>query len=456
MIFPLLVISVLAAPRAPAEAEVVAYLPKLEQVSQLMPFLSAAGSKSALLRPEAWRSDMHPLLDLDVASRESFLAAGLDPAGSLTSSRIGDFSFSCVSLSNVETFRKAADPKLARLGQVFEKLEGGVAIYGSRDPVGRVLAAYSVAGKESCAVIGHGLSVEKQLPALAKATSKPAAGPGFTLAGKAPGALQLIDPQGTPHGAVSLSAKELTLTADGRAKGAGFMALAGAGASPFGVFSAAGLSVVRARAAKAQLPDLIELVLRHLPGSAALGPVAREVTPALTGNTALLVSHARVTTGLRTREARFFALRFALLAEVSDAEAVTAALAKLDPKALAFREGTLSLALEGTTLVLSNDAEVKAKALAALPKAAGKQAHGLEFEVEPKLVARALQQVPLLEAVQAPELAGLVAVSSELGPLLLASERVQGFLDSTGANQHAGRVTWRLDAAKFTPDAGVP
>jgi hypothetical protein len=456
MVLPLVLISVLSAPRAPAEAELVAYVPRLEQVSTLMPFLNAAGSKSALLRPEAWRSDMHPLIDLDVVSKDSLITAGIDPAGSLTSSRIGDYSFSCVTLGSVEAFRKLADAKLARLGQVFEKTEAGVSLYASRDPVGRVLAAYSVAGKESCAVFGHGLSVEKQFTALAKATTKPAPGPGFALGSKLPGALQVVDPAGTPHGAISISAKELTLTADSKLKGTNLMQLAGAGPSPYGALSTHGLAVVRARAAKAQLPELIQQVLRYAPGSATLGPLAKEVAPLLTGNTALVVSHARVTTGLRTKEARFFALRFAVLAEVTDAAAVSALLEKVEPKSLAFREGTLTLGLEGTTLVVSNDNEARSKAVAALAKADGKQARGLEFEVDPKLVAKALQQVPLLEAVQTPELAGLVAVSAELGPLLLASERVSGHLDSTGTAQHTGRLTWRLDPAKFNTDAGTP
>jgi hypothetical protein len=96
--------------------------------------------------------------------------------------------------------------------------------------------------------------------------------------------------------------------------------------------------------------------------------------------------------------------------------------------------------------------------VAALASASGKQAHGLEFELDPKAVARGLQQVPLLEAVQAPELAALVAASTELGPLLVASAKLGGGLDST-AEGHVTKLTWLLDAAKFVdpvPDAGVP
>ena len=106
-------------------------------------------------------------------------------------------------------------------------------------------------------------------------------------------------------------------------------------------------------------------------------------------------------------------------------------------------------------LIVSNDPEVRARALTALKNAAGKQLHGVEFEVDPKLVAKGLQQVPLLEAVQTPELAGLVAAGTELGPLLLASERVSGWLDSA-SGVHTSQLVWRLEAAKFAPDAGAP
>jgi hypothetical protein len=454
MFLSLFLISVISAPKAPPESEVVIYLPKIDATSQLLPFFNAAGSRAPLLRPESWRSQGHPLIDVDLTSKEALALVGIDGTTSLTSARLGDASVSCVTLSNVDTYRKAADAKLARLGDVFEKVEGGVSIYATRDPLGRVLAAYSMHGRDSCAISGHGRSVEKQFGLLSQVVVKAASGPGFAMATKVPGALQVIGPAGTQHGVVSLNAKELTLTADARSKGLPLAQLAGGGVSPLGAFSAAGMTVVRARVAKTQVPSLVESAVRQFPGGAALLPLAREAAPLFTGNAALLLSHAKVTTGLRTREARFFALKSALVAEVSDAAAMTALLAKLDPKTLTFREGTITVSLEGTILVVANDADVRARAVAALANAAGKQAHGVEFEVDPKLVARGLQQVPLLEAVQTPELAGLVAAGTELGPLLLASEKVSGFLDSSNGGIHTARMVWTLEAAKFAPDAG--
>lgn len=454
MYFSIVLISVLAAPKAPADAEVVAYLPKIEAASQLVPFFTAAGSRAVLLRPESWRSQAHPLIEVDLTNKEALALVGIDVNASLTSSRLGDTSVACVTMSSVDLYRKAADAKLARLGEVFERVENGVSIYASRDPLNRVLAAYAVHGKESCAISGHGRTVEKQFGMLAGVVTKAATGPGYTIASKLPGVVQLLAPSGSQHGVISLNAKALALTAELKSKGLPLAQLAGAGVSPLGAFSTSGMAVLRARVAKTQVPSLVEAAVRQFPGSAALLPIAREAAPLFTGNAVVVLSHVKVTTGLRTREARFFALRSALVAEVSDPVAMAALIEKTDPKTFTFREGTLNVGLVGSMLVVSNDADVRARVITALEKAPGKQAHGVEFEVDPRLVARALQQVPLLEAVQTPELAGLVAAGSELGPLLLASERVSGFMDSASGGVHTGRLVWQLDAAKFAPDAG--
>lgn len=456
MLLSLVALSLLGAPRAPAGADAVTWIPKVEQVATAAPFFAAAGTRSVLLRPESWRGEAHALLAVDLFDRESVLLAGLDPAGELTRATFGDAVVTCVSVGDVAKYRAACDAKLARLGTTATVTVKGVSVVTTRDALNRVLAAYAVQGKQSCAMTGHGRSVEPQLVLLAEALTKPAKGAALGLAAALPGVGVVLRDEGSRQGAVALSTQGLTARLDARGKGLGLAQLQGAGASPFGAFSAPGLAVLRGRFAAAQLSALVEEVLRNLPGGAALRPLAKELVPAMTGNVALLASHVRVSSGLRTREARFFALKHAVLVELADPALATAALERFDRGALGFREGTLSLSVHGNVLVLANDADVQARALAALPTAVGKQAHGLELSVEPKALAKALQQVPLLEAVQAPELAGFVAASTELGPLLLASDKVTAWLDSAPGGKHAAQLTWVLDAAKFTPDAGVP
>lgn len=452
----LVLISLTAAPpRAPVETPALGLVPVLIDTSSLLPFFEKAGTRSVLARPEGWKFDAHPVLELDVTNAEALARAGIDAKGPLTRATVSDATMGCVRLINVEAYRKACDARLARAGDAFEKVEAGLTVYGSRDPIGRVMVAYAINGKESCAVNGHGRSVETLLPMLAKVTAKPASGPVFALAAKVPGALQVLMPGATRYGAVAFTGKEYELTVDGRSKGAPFAQLQGAGASPMGALKSDGMAVVRGRVSKAQLPSLVDEVVRVMPGGSALQPFAREVAPLLTGNTALFLSHVKVGAGLRTKEARFFALKGALLAEVSDVPAVEAVLARIEPGLLKSAQGTLSLSVERGVLIIANDAEVKSKAVSALATASGKQAHGIEFDVDPKAVAAGLQKVPLMEAVQAQELAALVAASTELGPLLLASERVSGWMDSSSDGQHVGKLVWKLDAAKFQPDAGV-
>ncbi|MGV3624673.1 MAG: hypothetical protein ACO1OB_27890 [Archangium sp.] len=455
MLTTALILSLAAGPKAPPGAEMITFVPKVDGVTQLLPFFQAAGTRSLILKPETWAADAHPLINVNLLDKEALARSGIDGNAGLSRSQLGDVVIGCVTVKDLEAYRAACDPKLARMGEVFQKTENGVTLHGSRDPLGRVLVAYAIAGKESCAIAGHGRSIDSQLPALMKLVNKPTTNPAITMAAKMPGAIQFII-SGSRHAVVSLNGKDLTVTADAKMKAHRMNEFAGAGESPLGKFAPAGMTVVRARFKKADMPHVVEQLVRNFPGSTALLPVAKTIAPHLTGNTAAVASHAKVTTGLRTKEARFFALKMAIVAEVDDVAAVQASLDTLDAKTLATREGTISVSLNGKFLIVSNDGEAKAKAENALANAAGKQAHGLEFVVDPRLVARGLQQVPLLEAVQSQELAGLVAAGSELGPLLLASKQLFGWVDSAGEQLHTAKLTWELDAAAFqTTDAGV-
>ena len=162
----------------------------------------------------------------------------------------------------------------------------------------------------------------------------------------------------------------------------------------------------------------------------------------------------KVTSGLRSPVARFFAARFVVLAETDDPKGAQTLIDSIDPKALAFKEGTLSAGLAGTVVMLSNELEVRDTVVAALATGAGPQKHGAELEVDPKALAKALAAVPLLEIVQSPELSGVLIAATELGPLLQMTNRVRGWLDSTSATTQRAQLTWTLEAERAAPDAG--
>jgi hypothetical protein len=97
---------------------------------------------------------------------------------------------------------------------------------------------------------------------------------------------------------------------------------------------------------------------------------------------------------------------------------------------------------------LSNDGPALEATFHALPATAAKQAHGVEFGLDPERVARALAQVPVVDVLSVPELAVLLGVSAEAGPLLLASEKLSGYADTDAAGALRGQVVWSLKKKK--------
>lgn len=448
----LLLLALAGAPKGPAEAELVTWVPRLDAMSSLLPFFRAAGTRSLSLRPEAWRQQAEPLLELDITSRDSLDLAGVDSSGGLTTSSLGERTFTCLTLTDPKRFTARATERLARMGDVFTKTEGAVTVTASRDPINRVLGAIAVSGKDACTLVGHGLSVEKQLPLLRQSVVGKLTSPAVALI--PPGVASFLVPSGSKFGAVSLTAKGLTLTGELKARNLPVAELSGPGPSPYATFTPVGILSVRARFARTAMPRVLDQLVARLPVD--LSAPARALAPALSGQTALLVERVSVTTGLRTPAARFFAVRFAIVAEVSDLALATSVVSAVDTHPLTLREGTLELGLVGNHVVLSNDPDTRRRAVASLDGSAGKQAHAVEFSVSPQLTATALAQVPLLEAIQAPELAGIVALSSELGPLLVATERMDGFVEAPGPNQTRAQATWALNPSRFAMDAGTP
>jgi hypothetical protein len=455
LLSPLVALALLAGPQAPARAELVTFVPRLDALRGALPFFQAAGSRSALLRPEAWRAEALPLLSVDVTSQDSLDEAGLDAAGPLTVSHLQERTLSCVRVADARRFKARVDAALQRQGTRFEVVRAGLPIVGARDPLNRVLDAVATRGAAACALHGDGLSVEPLFQALAEALTQAPQGAGYQLAAATPGLAQLIQPGGPRPFSAGLSASGLGATLKVRAQGLEVPRLLGSGPSPYAALSAPGLAVVRARFARAAMPEVLARLAREVPAGAALAELAPALAPLLTGEVAGLFGRVKVSTGLRTAEARFHAVKLALVARTSDPTAAAALVASLDAGRLAVREGRLSLSVVGDAVVLANDDEARRQLLAALPGAAGAQAHGLELVADPPRLAGALAQVPLLEVVQAPELAGVLAAATELGPLLLASRAASFWLDPLGGAGQVGQLSWSLDEGHFPADAGV-
>jgi hypothetical protein len=447
-----------AGPRAPAEVDFAFFIPKLEDAAQLIPFLDVAGERSALLRRESWRNEVHPLLRLDVTRKDSLLEAGIDPLGAGTLSFRGNFSFSCVTLADVKKYEAACAERLKTLGEVWRKEVEGVSVVGSKDSLGRVLSGYVLKGKESCAVGGGGNTVEKPLLEAGKLLGKPPGGSMWKTAQALPGQALVV----SPTAVVGLKGNGLTLTQEFKSGRYPMAKLAGAGPTPYGGAAFDGLFWSRLRVEPSQVAMLLAQVtglmgkLCPACDRAALTDAATALAPALSGNALMFVQQVKVKGTLRTFPGRFFAAQMTLLAEASDPKVAREALENFgklkgakaldsgEGYSLLLREGEVKVGVRGTQLYFSNDPAVLEATFKALPATAGTQAHGAELGVDPERLARALSQVPLVDVLSVPELAGLLAASAEGGPLLLSSERLVGYADTDMASALRGQLVWTL------------
>jgi hypothetical protein len=451
-----------AAPKGLTDAELIMWAPKAGDVSTLLPFFARAGQGSVLLAPSSWKERIHPLVEFDVTRPESLVAVGIAPNDGLSRSVRGPVTVSCHGVSDGPIFEATCRRRLERFGTVFTSTAGGVTTIGARDALNRVQAAVLIKGKDSCSIAAGGQSVEKLLPDLLKQLSRPLSGPYLKATAELPATQYFLFPERPAASSsrfqgwatVALTARGDTLTVDAKSKGLPISTLQGAGTSPFAALQVPAVAVLKLRLAKAQLPGLIDQLFPSIPGGRTLTPAAKELAPHLTGNVAVVFSRVKVTSGLRSPAARFFATRLVVLAETDHQKAAQTVIDALDPKALTFREGAFEVGLTGQVVMLSNDREVKESVLMALAKSAGSQKHGAEFEIDPKALAKALAAVPLLEVLQSPELSGVVVAATEIGPLLHLTNRVHGWLDSTSATTQRAQVTWALDSERAAADAG--
>ncbi len=433
-------------------------MPRLDDAAQMIPFLDAAAQRAGLLRREGWRNEVHPLLRLDVTRRESLLDSGLDPLGSGTLSYRADLSFSCVSLGDVKKYEAACAERLKTLGVPWRKEVDGVTVVGAKDSLGRVLAGYVLKGKESCAVGGGGNTVEKPLLELGKVLGKLPVAAMWKSAQALPGQAVFV----SGSGVVGVKGNGLVLTQEFKSSRYPVAKLAGAGPSPYAGASLDGLLGARIRVE----PSQVGLVLAQILGMlgqlcptcdrAMLTDTATALGSTLSGNALVLVQQVKVKGTLRTFAGRFFAAQMTMLAEASDPKAAREALENLaqlkgarpledgEGYSLQLREGEVSLGVRGNHFYFSNDRAVLEAAVKAVPPTAGKQPHGAEFAVDPQRLARAMSQVPLMDVLAVPELAGVLAASAEGGPLLLASESMVGYADTEVASLVRGQLVWTL------------
>src|SRR5262244_3978418 len=179
-------------PRALPGAKLVVYVPRFEKLTGISAFLARAGTHSPMLRPSSWRSDLHPLLDLDLTSANSLARAGIDPGGGGTFSFAGDDRLACTALRDAKAFEARSAAKLRSLGQAWKSSANGVRLVGAESG-GRVVAGYAIRGREACAVSSVRAAHDLLRKAAALVTTPSSGEPWKSAAGLA-GSAFLISP----------------------------------------------------------------------------------------------------------------------------------------------------------------------------------------------------------------------------------------------------------------------
>lgn len=441
-----------------AKSEVLLSVPRLDALDGGQAFAARAGAHSSLFRPETWRANTFPLLGLDPTDSAALGRAGIDGAGALRVLHRDGVELHCLGATEPRRVMEALGAALHRRGeQESAHAADDTTTVLSRDVLGRVLAAAATRGRTVCTMTGSGgASLEPRLADLQDAArgglSEPRCATGRRPAVPPLAAVSLDTPEAS--GCLEVSLKELSLTMSAALQRPRLPALADPGPSPFATLQPPGVGTLRARLRPDGVRELLAEVALLLPDELGLDPLLRALASDATGNASFMVHSVRPSPNLRTPEGRLFALRFAFLLEVADAERAAALLAGLDRRRLALRSGTFDVGLHQGVLWLASAPEAAAAALAALPGAAGRQTAALELHVDPKELARGLGAIPLSEALEAPELAPLLWLSLELGPLLAASERITGWANRGPAAAARGGI--ELALPKAAADAPRP
>jgi hypothetical protein len=317
------------------------------------------------------------------------------------------------------------------------------------------MAGYAIRGNHVCAV-SSAANGEALLKSAAKLVAAAPDGKRWAALQSVPGSLYLV----LRHFTIGLNGSKSKLSLSGRATGTTFPAFDPTRASPYADLSSSGLLYMRGHLEGTSRTALASSVLSD--GKVIcpqcdpreLGQFIDAVVEGLTGNVALRVDAVQLAGSLKTPLARYFAFKHAYLAEVAKPDKIQRALQRAlswrgvnktaDGIALSTDAGVIQIGLRGPQLYVANHASALKRVWHVLAARPGKLEHGAELSVDLQLVSRALSQISLFDALSSRELATLLAISSEIGPLLDASRPIKGSVDTASDGTQRFALTWTL------------
>ncbi len=441
-------------PRALPDAESGLHLPRVDQMTGVLAFMERAGERSVMLRPSSWFGDAHPLFQVDFSQPQTLAEVGIAADAPATISTRKDGRMTCHGVSDPKRFDERARARLEVLGKPWEGKVQGLTAQGSAREDGSLSVGVVRRGNIACAVSSRA-DARPLLALAAAATGKPTARGAWTLLRGLPGELYFV----SGDVAAGATGDRNGLRIEGRTRGGmGVPTLVSGALTPYATFSPEGLGVVKATVRPDELGSAVRGLLRPLGRACAscppevLSSLERSLPSLLTGRVAVSLHSAQVRGRLRTDADRYFAARHVWLAEVKDATAVNKVLASLERvPGSSHADDTWTVPMEGGRAVqvgvraghlfLANDAAALVSAMAALPVKPAKMERGLEVSIDPARAHKTISQVSLMDVLGQKELAGLLAVSTELGPVLQVSSALNGWaVTEKGGGQRFGAV----------------
>jgi hypothetical protein len=443
MLAPLLALALAANP-VPRSAVVIPHGKSLEPLRAL---LTRAGSYAPTLSPGPLGRALGAALALDALDRSAYAEAGLDPDGPVSLLGFDGGALALVlPVKDAGKVQARAVANLPSLGTVRQEKRGGVTSVLAERPAGR---GSELAGGVALSKTRAALWVDGADPAFLRAalTARP---PGAERASGLAGEITLLsDAEGTaPALAVGLSPSATGLAVDARAMSKA-PALAASARDPFAKLEVAAPIVIRASLAGPALVELrrrLQVPLRALlsrAGVTAMPPQVAELLERLTGPSALVITGLDGLRGAGSTELdRAFLPSQAAAAQVREPAQVQAALEALGgllrgasvacetvqaPVAGTHLQLKLDarraiyLGLVGEVLYLADDPGARDLLLGGLATASGADDHAGRVVLDGPRAAQALGHLSLLDAARSPELAVLLGVAIEAGPLLKAS-----------------------------------
>ena len=407
-------------------------VPRIDRVPDLLTFFTRAGEEAALLLPTTWLPELHPLFPLDFEDPAQLQSAGVAKSSALVVSEAKLKRMTCLQVESLPKYAERADAQLTLQGEVSRQKIGAIQTVSAKRE-GKVVAAYAVKGKTVCSILsgrGHEATVKDAVAAVGR--------PAPAASKQGPARLWL------PTGSGYLKGDAKSLHAQGEQHTRAIPKLATSTPGALDEHVPSGLLFVRGRVDPEDLmtffePNLIQLCSACPPHAVKklLAVLAQEMS----GEFIWRIDGLNPNPDFSTQASRIRSIRYAVGFGLANSEGAPGRFAEALTQSGASGQATewevpldgrgVSIRFEGSTVWLFTDKKALER-LRKSPASSGQLDGATYARLDAKEAGKALSRISILDLLRRPELASLVAVSAEVGPLLEASRSLEWHLEPDG------------------------